>query len=72
MVFVLVPFTAAIVLANQSSGNQSARDYKTRYVLEELQIVTNWLVKACLLVLYWRILCVWYLSFDLADLQIVL
>lgn len=58
MVFILVPFTAAIVLANQTSGNQSVEGRKNRYVLEEMQIVTTWLVKACLLVLYWRIFSV--------------
>ncbi|KAH7377827.1 hypothetical protein BKA66DRAFT_151269 [Pyrenochaeta sp. MPI-SDFR-AT-0127] len=55
MVFALIPFTAAVVLANQISDGQSQKERKFRYVLEELQIVTIWLVKACLLVLYWRI-----------------
>ncbi|KAH9871297.1 hypothetical protein IAQ61_005476 [Plenodomus lingam] len=55
MIFVLVPFTAAIVLANYTSGTASVEDRKLRFVLEELQIVTTWLVKACLLILYWRI-----------------
>jgi hypothetical protein len=64
MVFVLVPFTAAVVLANQISNGQSQRERKFRYVLEEFQIVTIWLVKACLLVLYWRILYAHLVSFS--------
>ncbi|KAF2851315.1 hypothetical protein T440DRAFT_394598 [Plenodomus tracheiphilus IPT5] len=55
MFFVLVPFTAGIVLANQAPTSQSMAGRKVKYVLEELQIVTAWLVKACLFVLYWRI-----------------
>ncbi|CAO2655413.1 Nn.00g104770.m01.CDS01 [Neocucurbitaria sp. VM-36] len=55
MVLVLLPFTVTIVLANQISNEQIAKQRKFRYVLEELQIITIWLVKACLLVLYWRI-----------------
>ncbi|KAI8931868.1 hypothetical protein NX059_010773 [Plenodomus lindquistii] len=56
MTLLLGPFTAAIVLANQISGDQSVDDRKLRFQLEVLQIVIIWLVKACLLVLYWRIL----------------
>jgi hypothetical protein len=56
MVSVLLPYTASIVLANLVGDRQSAAERRFRYVLEEMQIVTTWLVKACLLVLYWRIL----------------
>lgn len=56
MLVVLVPYTASIVLANQIGNAQTSQERKFRYVLEEMQIVTTWLVKACLLVLYWRIL----------------
>lgn len=56
MVSVLLPYTASIVLANKVRWAQSETERKYRYVLEEMQIVTIWLVKACLLVLYWRIM----------------
>jgi hypothetical protein len=56
MMVVLLPYTASIVLANQVGTSHSAEERKFRYVLEEMQIITIWLVKACLLVLYWRIL----------------
>lgn len=61
MVALLVPFTASIVLANSVSAPhvseaQKDKQYIHRYVFEELQIVIIWLVKACLLVLHWRIL----------------
>lgn len=56
MVLVLVPFTASIVVANRVKYGQSRSERKYRYALEEMQIITMWLVKACLLVLYWRIL----------------
>ncbi len=62
MICVLVPFTASIVLANQVPNFQSPRERKLRYVLEEMQIITVWLVKACLLALYWRILYVHFLT----------
>lgn len=55
MLFVLMPYTASIVLANQIGEVQTPQERKFRYVLEEMQIVTTWLVKACLLVLYRRI-----------------
>lgn len=60
MVSVLVPFTAVIVLANQIAATTTTTENKRkfRYVLEELQLITTWLVKACLLVLYYRILYV--------------
>ncbi|KAF2025195.1 hypothetical protein EK21DRAFT_43965, partial [Setomelanomma holmii] len=54
-ILVLMPYTASIVLANQIDSGQSANERKFRYMLEEMQIITIWLVKACLLVLYWRI-----------------
>ena len=56
MVLVLIPITAAIILVNQMSNVNSTKQRKFRYVFEELQLITIWLVKACLLVLYWRIL----------------
>ncbi|KAH7083582.1 hypothetical protein FB567DRAFT_87807 [Paraphoma chrysanthemicola] len=52
---ILLPYTTSIVLANQIGSGKSATERKFRYVLEEMQIITIWLVKACLLVLYWRI-----------------
>ncbi|KAF2825581.1 hypothetical protein CC86DRAFT_259350, partial [Ophiobolus disseminans] len=55
MLLVLLPYTASIVAANQVGSAQSATERKFRYLLEEMQIVTTWLVKSCLLVLYWRI-----------------
>ncbi|KAH7384069.1 hypothetical protein DE146DRAFT_681158 [Phaeosphaeria sp. MPI-PUGE-AT-0046c] len=55
MLVVLVPYTASIVLANQVGHTQTSQERKFRYVLEEMQIITTWLVKACLLILYWRI-----------------
>ena len=58
MISAVIPFTAAIALANQATNIQFSGKRKYRYVLEEMQIVTIWLVKACLLALYWRILCV--------------
>ena len=64
MIVVLVPFTASIVLANQITDFQSVRERKFRYVLEEMQLITVWLVKACLLALYWRIL---YVLFPLSN-----
>lgn len=56
MLAILVPHTASTVLANQVGNAQTTMERKFRYVLEEMQIITIWLVKACLLVLYWRIL----------------
>lgn len=56
MVFLLLPFTASIVLTVPVAGSYSEKQRTYRYVLEELQIVMTWLVKVCLLVLYWRIL----------------
>jgi hypothetical protein len=62
MVSVLLPYTASIVLANLVGDKQSAAERRFRFVLEEMQIVTIWLVKVCLLVLYLRILYVPYQS----------
>jgi hypothetical protein len=56
MVLILLPYTASIVLANRVGRAQSEAERKSRYILEDMQIITTWLVKACLLVLYWRIL----------------
>jgi hypothetical protein len=56
MVLVLLPYTASIALANQVGDEVSPSQRKFRYVLEDMQLITIWLVKACLLVLYWRIL----------------
>lgn len=58
MVFLLLPFTAAIVLTVPAADAESVNHRVYRYVLEELQIIITWLVKACLLILYWRILYV--------------
>ncbi|KAL6709172.1 hypothetical protein ACN47E_001988 [Coniothyrium glycines] len=55
MVFILIPYTASIAIANQISSEDSTQNRKFRYVLEELQLVVSWLVKTCLLILYWRI-----------------
>jgi hypothetical protein len=55
MVLVLVPYTASIVLANETGKDTPLRSRKLRYANEEMQILSIWLVKACLLVLYWRI-----------------
>ncbi|KAH8725874.1 hypothetical protein GQ44DRAFT_771823 [Phaeosphaeriaceae sp. PMI808] len=55
MLSVVVPYTASIIVTNQIGWAESEIERKYRYVLEEMQIVTIWLVKACLLVLYWRI-----------------
>jgi hypothetical protein len=67
MLFVVIPYTASIVLANQVGDAQSPTKRKFRYVLEEMHIVTIWVVKACLLVLYWRILYVVLHSFSHAQ-----
>jgi hypothetical protein len=56
MVAVLAPFTVAIVLANKVSDAEVPDEGRMRYAIEQLQLVVTWLVKACLLVLYWRIL----------------
>jgi hypothetical protein len=56
MLCILLPYTASITFANQLRDANSLTERKFRYVLEEMQIITIWLVKACLLVLYWRIL----------------
>ena len=56
MVLLLLPLTASTVLTVSLGDSQSEKQSTYRYVLEELQIVMIWLVKACLLVLYWRIL----------------
>lgn len=58
MVFLLLPITAAIVLMVPAADPKTNHQRTYRYVLEELQIVIAWLVKACLLILYWRILYV--------------
>jgi hypothetical protein len=58
MVFLLLPFTAAIALMGPAADPKATNQRVYRYVLEELQIIIAWLVKACLLILYWRILCV--------------
>lgn len=56
MISVLIPFTALIVLANQSCDSTTTHERKSRFAMENVQIITVWLVKACLLILYWRIL----------------
>ncbi|KAF3053824.1 hypothetical protein E8E11_010173 [Didymella keratinophila] len=58
MVFLLLPFTAAIVLMVPAAETKFVNHGVYRYVLEELQIIITWLVKACLLILYWRIFSV--------------
>ncbi|PSN65948.1 hypothetical protein BS50DRAFT_401839 [Corynespora cassiicola Philippines] len=64
MVFILIPFTTTIVFANcifkhiieeESHRGQKVNYLKLRLALEELVITTCWLVKACLLILYYRI-----------------
>ena len=56
MVFLLLPFTASMVLALPVATSEPIRQLTYRYVHEELQMVITWLVKACILVLHWRIL----------------
>lgn len=56
MVFLMLPVTAFVVLTVAVGDAYSTKQSTYRYVLEELQIVITWLVKAGLLVLYWRIL----------------
>ena len=56
MVLLLLPLTASTVLTVSLGDSEPDKQSTYRYVLEELQIVMVWLVKACLLVLYWRIL----------------
>lgn len=53
MVLLMLPLTASttfVVIIDNMSREQGRTP---RYVLEELQVVITWLVKACLLVLYW-------------------
>lgn len=54
MVLLLLPLTAFTVFTVSTGGSEQPSVY--RYILEELQIIISWLVKICLLVLYWRIL----------------
>ena len=55
-----VPFTAMVATADGSDSFSTSTDakrrLKMRFALEELQLTTNWLVKACLIILYRRIL----------------
>ncbi|KAF1996751.1 hypothetical protein P154DRAFT_497986 [Amniculicola lignicola CBS 123094] len=64
MIFVLVPFTGTIVCATQVSiylhqpkddGRDQRWGLKLRFILEDFQLSTSWLVKGCLLILYLRI-----------------
>lgn len=55
MVLLLVPYTISILFANLSLDESSVNHQIARFLEEEMQILTIWLVKACLLVLYWRI-----------------
>ncbi|KAF2703508.1 hypothetical protein K504DRAFT_392309 [Pleomassaria siparia CBS 279.74] len=64
MIAITIPFTGTVVCANQvliyqHSPTHDLEDMiwasKMKLALEECQITTTWLVKACLLVLYWRI-----------------
>ncbi|PVH99420.1 hypothetical protein DM02DRAFT_490323, partial [Periconia macrospinosa] len=64
MVFLVVPFTGTVICANAASlvYRTSDTEYsilvqglRMRFALEILHIATNWLVKGCLLILYWRI-----------------
>lgn len=56
MVFLMLPITASVILTVAIGDAYSSKHRTYRFILEELQIVITWLVKACLLVLYWRIL----------------
>lgn len=56
MVFVTLPLTAFTILTTFFDNADPARRITNRFVLEELHIAITWLIKACLLVLYWRIL----------------
>ena len=55
-----VPFTAMVATADGSDSFSTSTDakrrLKMRFALEELQLTTNWLIKACLIILYRRIL----------------
>ncbi|KAL5458347.1 hypothetical protein PMIN06_003386 [Paraphaeosphaeria minitans] len=60
MILAVIPFTGMVYSANQTfnsttSNKDTARRLKMRFLLEELQITTVWLVKGCLLILYRRI-----------------
>ncbi|CAI6341208.1 unnamed protein product [Periconia digitata] len=64
MIIVVAPFTGIVICANftlpihaseRTNEIEIVRSLKMRFTLEVLQITTNWLVKACLLILYWRI-----------------
>ncbi|ORY15233.1 hypothetical protein BCR34DRAFT_558914 [Clohesyomyces aquaticus] len=64
MLIILIPFTGTVVCANQvalrtnmldGDGTLASWRPKMAFALEEFQITTTWLVKACLLVLYKRI-----------------
>jgi hypothetical protein len=56
MLSVLVPFTAVIAMTNSVADSNTSNGNKRRFAIEQLQLFVTWLVKACLLVLYWRIL----------------
>ncbi|KAJ4990142.1 hypothetical protein SVAN01_04423 [Stagonosporopsis vannaccii] len=58
MVFLMLPVTVFVVLTVAIGKASSPKQSTYLYILEELQIVIVWLVKACLLVLYWRIFSV--------------
>ncbi|KAK7192157.1 hypothetical protein PSPO01_01729 [Paraphaeosphaeria sporulosa] len=60
IILAVIPFTGMVFSANQTfDPNTSAKDttrrLKMRFLLEELQMTTVWLIKACLLILYRRI-----------------
>ncbi|KAL5414951.1 hypothetical protein PMIN03_002909 [Paraphaeosphaeria minitans] len=60
MILAVIPFTGMVYSANQTfdsttSTKDTARRLKMRFLLEELQITTVWLIKGCLLILYRRI-----------------
>jgi hypothetical protein len=56
MIFLLLPFTASMVFTIPIATSEAPRQLGYRYVHEELQMVITWLVKACILILHWRIL----------------
>ncbi|KAH6642221.1 hypothetical protein C7974DRAFT_97482 [Boeremia exigua] len=55
MIFLLLPLTASVILTVSVSEAQLEKQRTYRFVLEVLHITMTWLVKVCLLVLYWRI-----------------
>ncbi|KAF2438974.1 hypothetical protein P171DRAFT_502124 [Karstenula rhodostoma CBS 690.94] len=61
MVLAVVPFTGMVFSANQTfdfniAAKTTTHGLRMRFLLEEFQVTTVWLLKACLLILYRRII----------------